>query len=127
MENETLNREIATLEGKIEKETPGTEQYSKLVEHLSRLEKIRNDRLETNAKIEQEDRKIDLEIMKIHEDRDAAELKAKVDSKEANLGVVKVALTVLASVALTVFAVYSEESKIIAGKSWNMATKILKV
>ena len=119
MEENTLSHEIKEVLTEMGKNTPGTEAYDSLVKNLVNLKKLENETKQASSQME-------VELIRAETEAFIADERAKTSKKEAILGFAKTALTTVAAVAMGVFAVYSEETKIVAGKAWNMATKILR-
>lgn len=116
----TLKAQIQSVLNEMEREKPGSEQYGKLVQELNTLKKLEIDE-------EKERNSAELELKKVFQERVIAEDRNKTARREAVLGVVKTSASLLAAGALAVFAVYSEETRVVAGKAWNMAVKVLRV
>lgn len=127
MNEDKLQNEIDEVLDEMAKNTPGSEAYGELTRNLTSLKKLQNETAVAEAEIAQRLEQGKIERFKAETEELATIERAKTANKEAILGFVKTGIATLAAVGMAVFAVYSEESKIIAGKAWNMATKILKV
>ena len=140
---EGLEKELERVLTELAKAKPGTENYEGYMKEAERLSKMLNeaDQIELEriagqyqrglddekhelAKKESE-RNYEVAKMQAENDRIKAENESETQDRDSKRGMVKTVIGVVAMVAMGVFTIYSEETRIITSKAWTLMTKVL--